>query len=560
MKRFYKKIEDGPLAWPVIFFLFGMCGTCALFLLFQHSIRWAKPPSRCTVMCYMNGDNDLNAEVLHAVDMMETVGSSKYLNILALVDGSRNSQHGYGQIWESTRLLHIKKDDHIGVISSPVLQELGELDLGNPETLEKFIKSCLKFPADRYIFCAFAHGQGIIETDSLGTSNRPKSLAISPDASSNRLMTQREFHEGLQKAMGGLKFDLMVFFSCLTNMVEVGYSLRNLTNYMLGSEDVIRIVNEPPGTFQIRGIRFEDLLREVKSNPSIPIVELGKKTVDGFIDQYRNETLILDTEGKARSIRYSGGLSLVRCENYQKLAVRLDRLAQVLYRKLMHDEEKDIKRFLAEMYGTMAACQRYQSFLNLEYYDLQDFLIRFQEAVTDRQIKKSCLEILKFVKDHIVIYEKHTSDSQSNGVSIYLSNFLVPDNIYDAHQAMYGASKFGQDTSWDEMIDLYRLKMGELYADILIDRIQESLIDSDFRTFYQTNPKVPWALRKSIMKGHWRPVMRYLDILATLHPKQRPVNALVCLKDILSASKSHDQRAIDAISRLNGLLNSSIGD
>jgi hypothetical protein len=82
----------------------------------------------------MNGDNDLNNEVLHAVDMMETVGSSKNLNILALVDGSRTSQHGYGRIWERTRLLHITKDDHMGVINSPVLRELGERSWRSADT------------------------------------------------------------------------------------------------------------------------------------------------------------------------------------------------------------------------------------------------------------------------------------------------------------------------------------------------------------------------------------------------------------------------------------------
>jgi hypothetical protein len=150
-------------------------------------------------------------------------------------------------------------------------------------------------------------------------------------------MTHEEYRDGAQKAMGRKKFDLMVFFSCLTNMVEVGYSLRDLTNYMLGSEDVIRIVNVTPGTFQIRGIRFEDLLREFSSNSNIPIFELGKKTVDRFIEQYQKDTIILDTESKARSIRYPGGLSLVRCDNYKELAVRLDRLARILYHKLMHD-------------------------------------------------------------------------------------------------------------------------------------------------------------------------------------------------------------------------------
>lgn len=553
MKRVYKKIEHQPFMRGAFFLIPPFCMICALLLPLQSPIIRQKPPSKCTVMCYMNGDNDLNDEVLHAVDMMETVGSSEQLNILALVDGGQNSRHGYGKIWDTARLLHIMKDDHIGVINSPVLEELGELDLGHPQTLERFIESCLEFPAERYVFCTFAHGQGIIETGALEIPNGHKSLAISPDLSSNRLMTHQEFHDGIKKAMGRRKFDLMVFFSCLTNMVEVGYALKDVTTYMVGSEDVIRIVNDPPGSFQIRGIRFEDLLREFRSNPDIPTIELGKKGVDAFIAQYQNTIAIPDFEGKPRAMRYSGGLSLVRCDNYEKLAGRLDGLARVVCRQMMHADESHVKRILTAMHGAMASSQRYQSFLNLEYYDLQDFLIRLQDLATDRQVKRTCREILDVVKDHVVIYERHTPDSRSHGISIYISNFLVPDNVYDAHQTMYSASRFGQDTYWDEMIDLFRRKMAEFYPDILMDRCQEALRDSDFLSFCDTHPKIPGALRKSIVQGHWRPVTRYLNLIDTLQTKQRPINALVSLRDFLSTLGAHDHRALEAIRRLDGM-------
>lgn len=41
-----------------------------------------------TILCYMNGDNDLSEEVLHTLDMIETAGSSERVNVIALVDGN----------------------------------------------------------------------------------------------------------------------------------------------------------------------------------------------------------------------------------------------------------------------------------------------------------------------------------------------------------------------------------------------------------------------------------------------------------------------------------------
>ena len=37
-----------------------------------------------TVMLYFNGDNNLTHEVLYALDMVETIGSSGEINIIAL--------------------------------------------------------------------------------------------------------------------------------------------------------------------------------------------------------------------------------------------------------------------------------------------------------------------------------------------------------------------------------------------------------------------------------------------------------------------------------------------
>jgi hypothetical protein len=80
-------------------------------------------------------------------------------------------------------------------------------------------------------------------------------------------------------------------------------------------------------------------LRELRSNPDVPTIELGKKVVDAFIEQYQKDAMIPDAKGKAISMRYSGGLSLVKGDNYGRLAGKLDDLAQILSRKMMHVEE-----------------------------------------------------------------------------------------------------------------------------------------------------------------------------------------------------------------------------
>ncbi len=103
-------------------------------------IHPAPTPPTVTILCYMNGDNDLSNEVLHALDMMEMVGSSDRVNVVALVDGHPKWLGPYDAAWSRTRLLHLQADPHIGRITSPVLEEWGEANMGAPQTLERFLR------------------------------------------------------------------------------------------------------------------------------------------------------------------------------------------------------------------------------------------------------------------------------------------------------------------------------------------------------------------------------------------------------------------------------------
>jgi hypothetical protein len=408
-------------------------------------------------MFYLNGDNNLTYEVLYALDMLETVGSSSNINILALVDGRPGSQHAYGDQWDGAKLVYVTQDDRMGEINSIILQELYDENLGSPETLELFIQRCLKFSADRYIFCTFAHGRGIIDTKTLAMPGPHKSLAISVDETSGTIMTLPEFRKAIQNAMDGKKFDAMVFFSCLTNMVEVGYELKDLTKYLIGSEDEIRIVNIPPGRFQIRGIKFEEPLKAIKNNPTISITDLGRILVDTFIEQYIHGVNVKDKSGNDHTCKYAATLSIVDCQTFEQLAVNLNNFSDYIVNRLQNP--KIAVSLLEEIRFALSKTQRYASFLNLEYYDAQDFFHHLALKTRDKHLKRLCNDIIGFIKNDVVVYERHTDDCTSQGISIYLSNFLVPENIFKSHQAMYRRSKFSQDTSWDEMIDTLRSRM-----------------------------------------------------------------------------------------------------
>ena len=204
--------------------------------------------SMTTILCYMNGDNDLGQEVLHALDMMETVGSTAAVNVIALVDSHPRWLGPYDAAWSRTRLLHLRADPLIGRITSPVLEEWGEADMGAPQTLERFVRTALaRFPAQRYVFYTFAHGQGVIDTRCYDPPSPPaKSVAFSRDDTGGQKLSLDQFHTALRNGLDGRRFELMVLLSCLANMVEVGYTLSDVTNRAAASAARPTSTSGPP--------------------------------------------------------------------------------------------------------------------------------------------------------------------------------------------------------------------------------------------------------------------------------------------------------------------------
>jgi len=507
---------------------------------------------KVTIMCYMNGDNNLANEVLYAVDMMETVGSSQDVDIIALVDGRPGQNGGYGAQWEQTKLLHITKDDEIGVINSRVIEDMGEKNLGDPRVLEEFIKKSLQYPSDKYVFILFSHGRGIIDTKSFVNHRDYKSVLLSPDETGQRAMNHQEFAQAIKNGLSGDRFHLMLFFSCLTNMVEVGYGLQDVTEYMIGSEDEIRMVNKPPGMFQIRGIEPEKLIGRLTSNPDVSALEMGKVTIDSFVSQYEADINIQNDDGTGLTVKYPATLALVNCQKYDKISKSIDILSRYLIEKIK--QKQSGKVVLTNLHSAITSSQQYPSFLNLEYLDLQDILENLSYFSEDVRIKKFCQNSIDILKNELILYERHTDDNRSNGVSIFFPNFLVPENIYRSHMSMYRNSRFSRDTSWGELIDTYRVQMQERYTEILIDEYEQAWENSDTKAMKHLSSKLSRELRKDLAKGKYISVKKYLAILGKMDKATIPIDFVNYLREVSSMPENHRQVNDDLLETVEGLL------
>ncbi|MCG2725936.1 MAG: clostripain-related cysteine peptidase, partial [Elusimicrobia bacterium] len=113
-----------------------------------------------TIMVYVNAKNDLEKFGMKDINEMEMIGSSDKINVvveLGRMDGFDSSEGD----WTGSKRYLIRKDGNTGAITSPVLADLGKVDMGDWKHLVDFGKwAKAKYPAKKYMLIVWNHGSG----------------------------------------------------------------------------------------------------------------------------------------------------------------------------------------------------------------------------------------------------------------------------------------------------------------------------------------------------------------------------------------------------------------
>jgi hypothetical protein len=182
----------------------------------------AVPPavSAWTVAVYLVGDNDLEAYVMNDLDELERAGAGPDVRIVVQADRSPGYVTGDGD-WTGTRRYEIIPDGVDGVVKSPVVADMGELDMGDPATLADFLAWVDdNYPAERTALVMWDHGSG--------WDMAAQSMIGSDDTSGSALSVARgDLALGLEArtaAHGPL--DVIAFDACNMASWEVAHVLR----------------------------------------------------------------------------------------------------------------------------------------------------------------------------------------------------------------------------------------------------------------------------------------------------------------------------------------------
>lgn len=356
-----------------------------------------------TFLVYLNAFNNLDRFGFADMNEMETIGTTDKVNVVAQWASYKQAD---------VRRVLVKKDNDTVKVTSPVIENLGKIDMGDYKNLIEFVKwGKDHYPADHYFVAVWNHGSGWHRFKLNGDSIKPTD--ISYDDYSNNQITTEQLGTAMNeiKNILGKKLDVYGSDACLMNMVEVVGEMKNAVDVVVGSQHL------EPGA----GWPYDTLLRDWNAKSNATAEDVANILTKNYADSYPNETEIT--------------LSALNLNQYDNLIQSIRSLRNEIIGANAVVKEKFKK-----------AANAAQDFYDSDYRDLSGFVDQLNNSTSDTELKRSTLGDVKKALSSFVISNGVSSDmSEAHGVSIWLP---VNGYTYDSYSSRYSNLVFNKDTDW----------------------------------------------------------------------------------------------------------------
>lgn len=326
-----------------------------------------------TVLVYICADNDLERFGLSDINEMEQVGSSKDVNLVAQIDrlsGGKGDTIADGN-WVGTRRYFVTKDADTNKVTSPMVMNLGETNMGNKKTLADFLKwGVSTYPADNVVVVVWNHGMGW--TGIAHDEEADEYMRIEDVAWALR-EGQKELSKVNKKAS---KFAVIDFDACLMGTIEVAYEISDTADFLVASEET------EPG----EGMPYADYLAPLVKNPALSAKELTKRMVGTYVYSY--------AKGGSATNQFVQGSpvtkSAVDLSKIPALVKKFDELG----RSLLANHQTYAQLLISEA-GRFGAIRRYSDDTLVDLTDFALQLAQMPDAPSD--IRALCIDIIKTI-------------------------------------------------------------------------------------------------------------------------------------------------------------------
>lgn len=418
----------------------------------QKTNEMAVPEKDWTVLFYMDGNNNIEGDMLTCFLTTEEVSNIKNINLVAQlarapqhvahegykdqVDGDWSGVRRYclspGSAVPDWRKTYTNIGEHNGKIDSPVLQDLGSADMSSPETLVDFLKWGIKsYPAKHYMVVLADHGSGFMGALSDYKSRRNMPL----------LEIQRALHD--TRTETGVKPDVLVMDDCLMSQVECAHQLRDETGYYVATESI-----------NYSCFPFQGILKDAAAKGG----DLSPREFASLI--------VKDSEKLEHSIptmaALNPGATIPIAQSAKKLADAL--LATAIPPEAIRGVFADTQ------YGSPDAggYKPYEDFRDIKH---MAYLLSTDLRVSDDEVKKAAAGLYNVLSEGTMAQEYHDKNfyrgtpgvDSVSGLSIYLPTDCYMDHRHSYPTDMepkniepyYKATDFAKETGWDKVLERF---------------------------------------------------------------------------------------------------------
>jgi hypothetical protein len=225
-----------------------------------------------TFLVFMNGANDLEEFGSLNINQMEQIGTNDDINLVVQFKRYANRFDTSNGNWGDTRRFFITKDANPNLVTSTLLSQRENVDMGRWETMQEFVQWGLNvFPAEQYCLVVWNHGAGWRSVN----VNKAKTRGVSYDDVTGSHIDTIDIPRAIDMG-GGRKWDVLAFDSSLMQMIEVAYEVREKARYITGSEE------SPPG----EGYPYHRFLSRLAADPNKSARDFAIDIVQQTIEDY----------------------------------------------------------------------------------------------------------------------------------------------------------------------------------------------------------------------------------------------------------------------------------
>lgn len=408
------------------------------------------------VMLYQDADDQtLEEDIFTDLNEAEKVGSTDKVSIVAQIDRYGEGFEGE-QDFSGAKRFYLTQDDDLNIINSEELDDLGEVNMADGQTLVDFATWAIgAYPADHYVLILSDHGtgwpggwtDGDVESD-------PKNVRID---GFDDMLYLNELDDALTRVedqTGIGRLDMIGFDACLMGSLEVLDTMAPHAQYAVVSQET-----EPS-----MGWAYTAFLEKLTADPKQDSATLAKTIVESYIVE---DTMIVDDEARARYLESNyddNSISQAALAKEESKTVTLaaidlnaltavnsavDHLAQVA-------SQIDPKTVAAARAHARAFESVFGDDYPSPYIDLGNFAALLANEDSSKTVENAVAQVDEAIQQ-AVIAEKHGSSKKgSTGISIYFPNSkLFEESGSDYETYVNIADRFAAQSLWDNFLYSY---------------------------------------------------------------------------------------------------------